>query len=112
MGNFRNIVFGDSYRHDIRLLCEVEGHEKSRWVIAFFFPPPRADPSILASCQGRLHRKIFSPLLARPHRGFRADPGPTLPHPFRRFGAENAAGHAAEISGNFRRNFLEKIFKK
>ena len=43
--------------------------------------------------------------------GFRADPGLTPTPPSRRFRAENAARHAAEISGDFRRKFSEKLFE-
>ena len=41
--------------------------------------------------------------------GFRADPGLTPTPTFRRFRAENAARHAAEISGKSRPKFCEKF---
>ena len=43
--------------------------------------------------------------------GFRADPGLTPTPTFRRFRAENAARHAAEISGDSRRKICEKVLK-
>ena len=43
--------------------------------------------------------------------GFRADPGLTPTPPSRRFRAENAARHAAEISGDSRRKICEKVLK-
>ena len=41
--------------------------------------------------------------------GFRADPGLTPTPTFRRFRAENAARHAAEISGDSRRKICENF---
>ena len=41
--------------------------------------------------------------------GFRADPGLTPTPTFRRFRAENAARHAAEISGVSRRKICERF---